>query len=129
MEILSALGLAFSVPPLEILTNILLATFIWCVTVVVYRLYFHPLAKIPGPLLAKATHAYSFYYNGVLGGRYYLKIEELHKQYGERVDCSIIYDLSIAATAMSSIRLWAHGLTLCDTSRTRGPYHTGRGSS
>ncbi|KAL4782495.1 cytochrome P450 [Aspergillus varians] len=50
-------------------------------SVVVYRLFFHPLAKIPGPLLARATYLYSTWHN-LVGARFYLRVEELHQQYG-----------------------------------------------
>ncbi|PKY04740.1 cytochrome P450 [Aspergillus campestris IBT 28561] len=48
---------------------------------VAYRLFFHPLAKVPGPLLAHATYLYSFWHN-LNGARFYLQIEKLHQQYG-----------------------------------------------
>ncbi|KAL1989662.1 hypothetical protein VTN49DRAFT_6859 [Thermomyces lanuginosus] len=49
---------------------------------VVYRLYFSPLSKFPGPKLAAATLLYEFYYDVVRRGQYTFKIKELHKQYG-----------------------------------------------
>ncbi|CDM33000.1 Cytochrome P450 [Penicillium roqueforti FM164] len=50
--------------------------------VVIYRLYFHPLSKFPGPKLAALTSLYEFYYNVVLGGRYLWEIERMHEKYG-----------------------------------------------
>ena len=44
----------------------------------IYRRFFHPLAKIPGPFLPAVTKLYQSYYNG----RYYLQIERLHQKYG-----------------------------------------------
>ncbi|OJD15879.1 hypothetical protein AJ78_03897 [Emergomyces pasteurianus Ep9510] len=64
------------------------AAIIWYAAVVVYRLYFHPLATIPGPWLARATHLYCFYYNCILGGRFYLEVERMHKKYGPVVRIS-----------------------------------------
>jgi hypothetical protein len=49
----------------------------------IYRLYFHPLAHIPGPKLAALTWWYEFYFDGIQQGKYVFKIQELHKQYGE----------------------------------------------
>lgn len=54
---------------------------IWAV---IYRLFFHPLADVPGPLLARAFFFYSFWYN-LHGGRFYLQLQKLHEQYGNRV--------------------------------------------
>ncbi|RAL03516.1 cytochrome P450 [Aspergillus ibericus CBS 121593] len=48
----------------------------------IYRLYFHPLAKIPGPKLAALTSGYEFYFNVIKGGMYIWEIERLHKIYG-----------------------------------------------
>ncbi|KAJ5099918.1 benzoate 4-monooxygenase cytochrome P450 [Penicillium argentinense] len=48
----------------------------------IYRLFFHPLRKIPGPKLAAITHVYEFYYNCVRDGRYIFQIEKMHQKYG-----------------------------------------------
>lgn len=48
----------------------------------IYRLYFSPLARFPGPKLAALTTLYEFYHNGVHRVKFYSKIEELHKKYG-----------------------------------------------
>ena len=48
----------------------------------VYRLYFSPLAKFPGPRLAALTRLYELYYEIVKGGQYTFKIGELHEEYG-----------------------------------------------
>ncbi|PLB35237.1 cytochrome P450 [Aspergillus candidus] len=48
----------------------------------VYRVFFHPLRKVPGPTFAAATYLYEFYYDVILGGRYIFQIEKLHQKYG-----------------------------------------------
>lgn len=54
----------------------------YCLAVVVYRLYLHPLRSIPGPRLAAATGWYDFYYDVVQRGELLFKIKELHEIYG-----------------------------------------------
>ncbi|KIX09021.1 uncharacterized protein Z518_00099 [Rhinocladiella mackenziei CBS 650.93] len=48
----------------------------------IWRLYLCPQAEIPGPMLAKLTYWYEFYYDVVLGGQYIWKIRAMHEQYG-----------------------------------------------
>jgi len=52
----------------------------WC-SKVIYRLYFHPLAKFPGPKLAAATSMYAMHQALVKDG-YVFEFVELHKKYG-----------------------------------------------
>lgn len=47
-----------------------------------YRLYLHPLRKIPGPPLAAATHLVEFYYDVIKGGKFIWEIERMHEKYG-----------------------------------------------
>lgn len=56
-----------------------------CLTI--YRLFFHPLASIPGPRLAAASYWYEYYYDVVKEGKYMWKLIELHKEYGETFRC------------------------------------------
>ena len=48
----------------------------------VYRLYFHPLAKFPGPKLAALTLWYETYHDVWCRGKYVFEIKEMHKKYG-----------------------------------------------
>ncbi|RYP14779.1 hypothetical protein DL765_006135 [Monosporascus sp. GIB2] len=54
----------------------------------IYRLFFHPLAKFPGPRLAAITRYVEAYYDVVCGGQYTFKIAEMHKKYGPIVRIS-----------------------------------------
>ena len=50
--------------------------------IVIYRLYFHPLARFPGPKYAAISRWHEFYYEVVLKGQFTFKVQELHKRYG-----------------------------------------------
>ncbi|KAK1991624.1 cytochrome P450 [Colletotrichum falcatum] len=51
--------------------------------IVVYRLFFHPLAKYPGPLAAKITDGYQLYHAWI--GDRHLDFYKLHNKYGKVV--------------------------------------------
>lgn len=51
-------------------------------TLAVYRITWHPLAKFPGPVLARASYMYEFWFDVILEGRYTRRIQELHQKYG-----------------------------------------------
>jgi hypothetical protein len=59
------------------------AWFLHFVGLVIYRLYFSPLAGFPGPKFAAATGWYEFYHDYWRNGQYIFKIRELHEQYGK----------------------------------------------
>lgn len=47
-----------------------------------YRLFFHPLAKFPGPKLAAISNIPEFYYDVIKKGMYMWEIERMHEKYG-----------------------------------------------
>ncbi|KDN63967.1 putative cytochrome P450 [Colletotrichum sublineola] len=51
--------------------------------IIVYRLFFHPLAKYPGPLVAKITDGYQLYH--AWNGDRHLDFYKLHNKYGKIV--------------------------------------------
>jgi len=55
-----------------------LATTVYVFVVCIYRRYFHPLSKIPGPFLPAVTKLYQTYYNG----KYFEQVDLLHQKYG-----------------------------------------------
>lgn len=60
----------------------------YIVVLAIYRLYFHPLAKFPGPKIAALTLWYEFYYDGLKRGRYTFEIGKMHEKYGPIVRIS-----------------------------------------
>ncbi|EOD45550.1 putative benzoate 4-monooxygenase cytochrome p450 protein [Neofusicoccum parvum UCRNP2] len=61
-----------------LLPGVAAAVLLYAVGLAIYRRLFHPLARIPGPLLPAITTLYQSYHNC----HYYQKIAELHKIYG-----------------------------------------------
>lgn len=54
------------------------AVLLYVLATCIYRRYFHPLAKIPGPFLPAVTKFYQTAFNA----RYYKQIDKLHQRYG-----------------------------------------------
>ena len=58
------------------------AALLYLVGQCIYRLYFHPLAKFPGPKIAAITFWYEWYYDAPMRGQYIFRIKEMHEKYG-----------------------------------------------
>lgn len=65
----------------------LCAFLLYHVLLTIYRLYFHPLAKFPGPKIAAATKWYECWHDVLVGegGQYFLKIQQMHSEYGRKI--------------------------------------------
>ena len=72
-------------------TFVLLATsaLVYCFGLAIYRLSFHPLARFPGPKIAALTGWYEFYYDVITPNQFYLKLQEMHREYGTSVHTTI----------------------------------------
>ncbi|KAJ5710309.1 Cytochrome P450 monooxygenase sdnE [Penicillium malachiteum] len=55
---------------------------LYIVWIAIYRLYFSPLARVPGPKIAAITSWYCAYHDIINGGRYIWVVEEMHRKYG-----------------------------------------------
>ncbi|KZL77279.1 cytochrome p450 [Colletotrichum incanum] len=54
----------------------------YVLAIAIYRLYFHPLARFPGPKIAAVTHLYEIAWDYFGKGAYLYEIERLHRKYG-----------------------------------------------
>ena len=78
-------GIMVSLPSLSAFEVSLVALPLWLLYLIIgglYRLYFHPLAKFPGPKIAALTRWYEFYHDIIHKGRFLWKIGDLHDRYG-----------------------------------------------
>lgn len=73
------------IPSVSILLSLVVgASISYTLSLIVYRLYFHPLATFPGPKLAAASYWYDFYFDvlkGPVQGQGMYEVERLHGIY------------------------------------------------
>lgn len=60
-------------------------SFLYVLCKAIHRLFFHPLAKVPGPWYAAISIAYEFWWDCIKDGKYMFAIEDLHRQYGRKL--------------------------------------------
>ncbi|KAF5027086.1 hypothetical protein F66182_798 [Fusarium sp. NRRL 66182] len=72
--------------------------FIYTASIVVYNLFFHPLARFPGPLLARSSLLWRFYHS--MGGRFHIAIQEQHGKLGS------VVRISPNELSFSSVQSW-----------------------
>lgn len=79
--------------PLSIILAVA-ALCIWNIGGVIYRLYFSPLARFPGPKIAASTRWYEFYHDCIRKGRFTYVVQKMHRKYGKMWQTSHILCLS-----------------------------------
>jgi hypothetical protein len=75
-------------PSLPVLIYVLAGVVIYSLSIAVYRVFFSPISKIPGPLLAKLSYGYEFYYDVINRGSYIWQVKQMHERYGPVVRIS-----------------------------------------
>jgi hypothetical protein len=91
---------------------------IYLASIYLYRLFFHPLAKYPGPKLAAISNWYEFYYDVIQHGSFTVHIQELHKKYG------MLMVLFILSNIFTLHKLYLTLVKNNITNRTYYPYHS-----
>ena len=70
-------------PAMALLATASVIWFCYLIGLAIYRLYFSPIAKFPGPKLAALTKWYECYWEVARNGRFTFHIQDLHKEYGK----------------------------------------------
>ncbi|KAJ6023759.1 Cytochrome P450 E-class group I [Penicillium herquei] len=82
MEVINNLR-GLSVLASSLIKAVPLALVAYVLAIVIYRIWFHPLAKYPGPILAKITNLYAGYYAWT--GDLHVDMMRCHEKYGDIV--------------------------------------------
>ena len=75
-----------------------LGVLLYGIGIAVYRVTFHPLAKIPGPKIAAFTQCYQT----IHGPKYYKIIGKWHEKYGECL-LSFLFQFVFRSTRLTSV--------------------------
>lgn len=70
----------------QALIDLGLAIVVYLALLIIYRLYFHPLSKFPGPRWAAITDYWELYQDYFRGesGRLFIELDSIHEKYGEK---------------------------------------------
>lgn len=79
----------------SIIAFAVMATVFYTLYGCIYRLYFSPVAKFPGPKLAALTLWYEFYFDVIMSGSYMNEIRKMHLEHGPIVRINP-YELHVA---------------------------------
>lgn len=80
-------GAVLPLPAYSLLLSALLLCIVYLAGLAIYRLFYSPIAKFPGPKLAALSNWYEFYYDVYLEGKFTVHIQDLHKRYGMQNLC------------------------------------------
>jgi hypothetical protein len=69
----------------QVLSTLVMGFIAYRIGLVIYRLYFHPLAHFPGPKFAAATTLYRAYWQVWQDGEHVAQFTRLHEQYGKSI--------------------------------------------
>ncbi|KAI9706760.1 MAG: hypothetical protein M1820_004730 [Bogoriella megaspora] len=82
MESIAQHTISLALSPLFVTLVVFVAFLSYTSSIVIYRYFFHPLARFPGPRIAALTYAYEAYYDVVKTGQYSNCIMDMHCKYG-----------------------------------------------
>lgn len=66
----------------DVLVGAVISYTVYSLLVAVYNVYWHPLARFPGPLLCRMSWVQQCYYEAILGGKLLERLPAYHQKYG-----------------------------------------------